>query len=392
MVDAPGDAGSASVPAETGCRPDRQVDRIDVHLLLTDSGLGGVSICAGLERSFRLAGGGRRVRLTYFNAAPDSRGYNSLPGMETRARAFDRALEAMDRYHPDLIVLACNTLSVLYDRTEHSRRSPVPVVGIIEIGVRLFSGALAADPGGDLVLLGTRTTIESGAHRDGLIGRGIEPGRIAAIPCHGLAAAIELGPDAPDVERLIAECAAEAGQRDLPGRTIYAGLACTHYAFVRDRIRSALERVTGKTVRILDPNGMLVDALVPGADRRPGDDEMPRGLRGGIFGGYTEGLCSDIDIAFLRTTGPGKRSDSRARTADVLERSSPLPADGEPERQDRPWPDEIPDRAPGIVIVDVVSKVPLDDDKRRAMAGLIEPVSGLTARALLAYTCDPTLF
>ncbi len=293
------------------------------HLLLTDSGLGGLWVCAGIERNLRLSSPCRRARLTYFNAAPQARrGYNDLPDPDSRAALLDRALAAMEIFHPDRIVLACNTLSVLYERTLHARHAAARVTGIIEVGVQLFGEALAADPAAGLVLLGTRTTIESGVHRERLLGKGFAPGRIAAVSCHGLAAAVEGDPDGPAVERLLGECAAAVRGLQVPGERLYAGLACTHYAFIGERIRAALEQASGLPVRLLDPNRALADALVPPA-------APDRGRAGA---------------------------------------------------------------APCEVAVQVVSRIPLEEAGRRAIAGRIAAVSALTARALQSYTCDPDLF
>ena len=72
----------------------------------------------------------------------------------------------MDQLRPDRILIACNTLSVLYPMTAFSRTTAVPVLGIIDAGVDLFLEALEADPSSSIVLFGTRITIESGVHRD----------------------------------------------------------------------------------------------------------------------------------------------------------------------------------------------------------------------------------
>ena len=247
-----------------GHEPDFRQKR-DLHLVVTDSGLGGLSVCAEVERNLRRAGRGGNVRLTYFNASPDrQRGYNDMPDMASRARMFDRALESMGRFQPDVILIACNTLSILYSLTECSRKSIIPVQGIIDAGLDLCHESLCADPGGSLVILGTRTTIESGVHRDGLVQKGVDPRRVAAVSCHGLAAAIEVDPDGPVVAGMIERCSAETGKAGLPGEVLYAGLCCTHYTYVSGYIRAALDRHTGMTVRILDPNRRLADSLAAG--------------------------------------------------------------------------------------------------------------------------------
>ena len=93
-----------------------------MHLVITDSGLGGLAICAGIEQAVRLAGSGGALRITYVNAWPDDHhGYNDLSGMPAQAAVFDRALAAIDAMRPDRILIACNTLSIVYAHTAHSR-------------------------------------------------------------------------------------------------------------------------------------------------------------------------------------------------------------------------------------------------------------------------------
>ena len=82
-----------------------------LSLVITDSGLGGLSICADIVKGLQSRRSYRSVSLTYFNAWPEQdRGYNLLPGMAERIRVFDRALAAMLRFGPDRILIACNTM------------------------------------------------------------------------------------------------------------------------------------------------------------------------------------------------------------------------------------------------------------------------------------------
>jgi glutamate racemase len=308
----------------------------DLHLLLADSGLGGLAVCAGLERRLRASAGSQRLRLTYFNAAPEPpRGYNDLPDLAARSALLERTLSAMEALQPDRIVLACNTLSVLYGHTSHSGRGGSRVTGILEAGLQLFAGALSADPGGALLLLGTRTTIESGVHRRRLLDLGAASERIGAISCHGLARAIEADPAGPAVRRLIRGCASNLPALGLRGERLYAGLACTHYGFAAQALREALEEAAGLPVKLLNPNEALAEevaAAVAGASR-------------GGSAGHSVG---------------GGRAGSRA---------------GGPH-----------------ISVRVLSKVPLEKASLQAIAGLLAAESDSTARALLSYTCQPDLF
>jgi len=239
-------------------------------VVITDSGLGGLLICGGLERRLRGTAGESPVRLVYVNAWPDPRhGYNDLPDMVARAAVFDRALAAMMSFRPDLILIACNTLSVVYEATSFSRFPAVPVTGILDEGAALFSEELLRDPAGVLVLVGTRTTIGSGEHVRRMARRGLDPARVVAEPCHGLAAAIDKDPDAPELPGLVDGCVRRVSGRIPPDAPVYAGLACTHYAYVAEAFRASLGRQTGSRVVILDPGERLVDGLTDGLARRP---------------------------------------------------------------------------------------------------------------------------
>jgi glutamate racemase len=308
--------------------------RPDTRVVVTDSGLGGLAICAALEKNLREAGPSRRVRLTYVNAWPfEGRGYNDLPDAAARAEVFNRALLSMNAMHPDRIVIACNTLSILYPETAFSRSPPVAVHGIVDAGVDLFAERLNDDPASSIVLTGTKTTIESGVHRDRLVRRGIDPARIAAVPCHGLAGAIEKDIDGVAVAEFIDVCASRAAAAAPPGVQLFVGLCCTHYGYVADRIVDALARKTGRRVRALDPNLRLVGRLIA-------EDRCFEGTPG-------------------REPGAGAASPGGSR---------------------------------GEVTVELISKVELDETARRAVARLIEPVSAVTARALLFYARVPDLF
>ena len=225
-----------------------------LQLVITDSGLGGLAVCAGLERAVRDQVAATGLRLTYVNAWPEEgRGYNDLPDLAARAAAFDRALSALDGLSPDLLVIACNTLSIVHEHTAHRRRAPY---------VDLFVQALRAKPASILVLLGTRTTIDSGVHARRLIERGVDAARIGGASCHGLATAIETAPSGPATNALLDTCARRAAAAAGPGSPLLAGLCCTHYGLVADRLSAAIARHAARPVEPLDPNGRMVRDIV----------------------------------------------------------------------------------------------------------------------------------
>ena len=114
-----------------------------MHILITDSGVGGLSVCAYLEHYLRTQGTTEPVRLTFVNAAPSNEaGYNAMASRQQKVDYFDRFLQRVaDKYSPDLIYVACNTLSVLLADTGFAKASTIPVRGIVEAGGhRLLQG------------------------------------------------------------------------------------------------------------------------------------------------------------------------------------------------------------------------------------------------------------
>src|SRR5512142_2546492 len=111
-----------------------------MHILITDSGVGGLSVVAYAERFVRTHGFRESVRLTFANAAPaNDYGYNSMPSRDVKLETFDRFLRNVtDRFSPDSIYVACNTLSVLLPDTAYFRHAPIPIKGIVETGAALL--------------------------------------------------------------------------------------------------------------------------------------------------------------------------------------------------------------------------------------------------------------
>jgi glutamate racemase len=281
------------------------------RIVITDSGLGGLSVCAELEKRLRNAPGNRAIRLVYVNAWPDARhGYNDLPDAASRAAVLDKALAAMAAFRPGLILIACNTLSAVYELTEFSRAPAVPVAGIIEAGVFLFHRALTLEPRGTLVLFGTRTTIESGEHLRRLTRRGIDARRIFPAACHGLAGAVDRNPDAPALAGLVDECVSRALEGIPVEGPLYAGLCCTHYFYIADLFRKSLERRAGGGVEILDPNAHFVGSLTSGMEGgRPEGSEADIAIE----------VVSKVELAEAQRRAVARRLEPvSARTARAL--------------------------------------------------------------------------
>lgn len=231
-------------------------DGKDLSIVIMDSGMGGLSICADIVKGLQAQPIANRVSITYFNAWPEQhRGYNSLPDISERLRVFDRALLGMQAFAPDIVYIACNTLSILYPQTEFSRFAPVPVIGIIEFGVDLIHAHLGPHEKSQVILLGTLTTIASQAHKRALMARGIDERRVVSQACDQLATEIEKDPDGPKVSAMIDACIRQtAANLADPPAPVFAALCCTHYGYAAGAFRQSLDTHVSPAASILNPN------------------------------------------------------------------------------------------------------------------------------------------
>ena len=234
-----------------------------MHILITDSGVGGLSVVAYAERFVRTHGASEPVRLTFANAAPaNDYGYNSMPSREVKLQTFDRFLASVtERFAPDLIYVACNTLSVLLPDTPFAQRGAIPVKGIVETGAELLLRALQADPQTTAIIFGTQTTIDAGTYPRLLEGRGIEPSRIVSQACPGLADTISEDREGTKTAAEIrgwVRAAIEKMQH--AGVPVVACLACTHYGYRKELFAAAFEEA-GLGAIVVNPNESAVGDL-----------------------------------------------------------------------------------------------------------------------------------
>jgi glutamate racemase len=230
-----------------------------MHILITDSGVGGLSVVAYAERFVRTQGFREPVRLTFANAAPaNDYGYNSMPSREVKLETFDRFLRNVtERFAPDLIYIACNTLSVLLPDTPYVAGAKIPVKGIVETGASLLIEELEADPNSVAIVFGTQTTIDAGAYPRLLIEAGIDPSRIVSQACPGLADTISEDREGTKTAAEIRGWVGKAiDKMQSPDAPVVACLACTHYGYRKDLFADALG-----DAKVINPNESAVDDL-----------------------------------------------------------------------------------------------------------------------------------
>jgi glutamate racemase len=257
--------GLRTADAQSEYDPERLFGKDEITIAITDSGVGGLSVMDAISKKMKVLGCFKRVKLIFVNALFDANaGYNSLQTREEKIRIFSKVLSAIDeRYHPDIILIACNTLSVLYKETDFIKKSNTPVIGIVEPGVQLIKEKLLKDSTSDVIIFGTETTIEEGSHKKALSELKISGNRIITKACPQLQSYIEQNPTSEETGMLISVYLNEALDQ-LPDKygAVYLSLNCSHFGYSAGLWEKAFNETPYKLGGILDPNYIMGDFLV----------------------------------------------------------------------------------------------------------------------------------
>ena len=197
-----------------------------------DSGIGGLTVAHAIFE--RLPGEsvvyfGDTARVPYGPKSP-----------ETVRRYSGEILEYLLQRGVKMVVVACNT-STAHALDDLRRRSPVPVIGVIEPGA---TAAVAATRSGRIGVIGTAGTIASGAYERAIKAR--RPGAtVVSQPCPLFVPLIEEGWFDHPATELIAR---EYLEPLLASQVDVLVLGCTHYPL----LKPLLGRVLGSGVRLID--------------------------------------------------------------------------------------------------------------------------------------------
>lgn len=245
----------------------------EVVICVMDLGLGGLSTLSLMETRFQNTPLFRKVSLVYYNC----RASTSVTQRKQRDQIayFDAVLKNVRQYECDLILLACNTLSVLYNQTIHSTHCCIPVISIFDLGVDMLADRMLADGRSVAMSFGTTTTIHEAAHATALANRGVDSERVITQSCPTLASTIEShGPGSTEVKHLISRFVNEAWDRTLAaGLTssmtgVIVCLFCTHYGYslplwkdVSSGILKGKSHVNAPppSIIVVNPNARLAD-------------------------------------------------------------------------------------------------------------------------------------
>ncbi len=230
-----------------------------LKIIVTDSGLGGLSVHALLDKELRKRKLNLNIEIIYFNALADHNyGYNTMSSKNEKLRVFEQALSGMLKFEPDIILIACNTLSVLYQFTEISKKIKIPVISIVDIGIDMVLQNINRNNNFAVIIFGTETTINSNTYQNSLVEKGVKISGIINQKCNNLESEIQLNPLSSKVNNLIEKYVDESARKiNNSFNRIFALLACTHYGYSESIFIKKLTKQFGKSVTILNPNEQM---------------------------------------------------------------------------------------------------------------------------------------
>ncbi len=129
-----------------------------------DSGIGGLTVVKSLLEHQLFE------EIIYFGDT--ARVPYGIKDKNTIIRYAIEAVEFFKNFELDMIIVACNTVSA-YALDEMKESSSCPVIGVVEAGVLATSNALE-DKDSNILILGTKATINSRAYETGLNSLGFE--------------------------------------------------------------------------------------------------------------------------------------------------------------------------------------------------------------------------
>ncbi|MBD3224165.1 MAG: hypothetical protein GF313_05510 [Caldithrix sp.] len=234
------------------------------NIVVTDSGLGGLDVVAEFLKLLSLSTSLSAINLIYVNAQPHLQvGYNDINAVEVKIKIFDRVLKAINsNFKPQGIYIACNTLSVLYDKTPFAQSVKPNACSIVNLSVQAMKDVLNRHKNTALIIFATETTIQSQWFPDQLQSISDISSAIVLQECPGLAGAIERGPDSEITQTKVNGFVQNAIKR-LPSNytDIIVSYNCTHYPYAHDVFKRAFERRNIQIKQFLNPNQIMADRI-----------------------------------------------------------------------------------------------------------------------------------
>ena len=243
-----------------------------MNIVITDSGLGGLSVCAQLIhllKNYSVPENYDRpsldIKITYVNAVPSNdRGYNSMSGKQEQIETFEKIISNTVRLDsPDNIIVACGTLSVLLNKMTHPGINSVKIEGIVSIGIQLLVDNLIKIPKAKAIIMATPTTVSNNSFQSELFNKGIAKNQIVTQSCPNLANEISNDPEGSKVEKSIQYWVKKSLQQ-LQGKTtdhLILFLGCTHYSYHENMFKMAFINEGFSKLTVLNPKYAAAEKL-----------------------------------------------------------------------------------------------------------------------------------
>lgn len=227
-------------------------EKRDLPIAMFDSGVGGLTVFKALAD--RLPGEdllylGDTARLPY-----------GTKGLDTIIRYTMLAAHKLVDRGAKMLVVACNTATAAALPSLRQHLAPLPVMGVIEPGAR---AAARASKNGQIVVIGTESTIGGGAYQEA-IARIRPEARVIGRACTLFVPLAEEGWLEGDVAEGIASrylgdiftagADQESALAEAPDTLL---LGCTHFPL----LKSALQNVVGNNVHIVDSAATTAEAV-----------------------------------------------------------------------------------------------------------------------------------
>jgi len=203
------------------------------------------------------------LEIIFFNAlAEKNYGYNSLKSKKDKLLIFNNVLNGMLQFNPDVILIACNTLSTLFNETEISKNISIPVIGIVESGTEMVLENIKTVKEFSIIILGTPTTIDSNKHKSELIRLGIDEKKIITQSCKNLETEIQNNPRSKKVRELIKKyLLGTTNKIENKSTHQFVLFACTHYGYSNKIFSEELIKLYGNNFTILNPNEKMAGLI-----------------------------------------------------------------------------------------------------------------------------------
>ena len=243
-----------------------------MNIVITDSGLGGLSVCAQLIyllKNYSVPGNSDLpsydIKITYVNAVPSNdRGYNTMSGEQEQIETFEKIISNTVRLiSPDNIFVACGTLSVLLNQISLLDDKSFKIDGIFSIGIQLLLDNMIKFPNAKAIIMATPSTVRNNSFQTVLVNNGIAKNQIVAQSCPNLANEISNDPEGSKVEKSIQYWVKKSLQQ-LQGKTVdhlMLFLGCTHYSYHENMFKTAFINEGFSNLTLLNPNYVAAEKL-----------------------------------------------------------------------------------------------------------------------------------